>query len=593
MRFFQFCKGRITVSFGALSLALLAGPASGGVTYTCDPSISSTACAYLNSTIAGLYNSTFTNVTASIYVKLGNTALGESEYFLNFITYSQYFAALTTVSQSGNSIQVSAVKALTRVDKALYGNYMVEVNSPLGRSFGFPDMAGSDGSGNNYCPSPGTSGCYDGVITITNAEPLYYRQGTEPRDAYDFYSTVEHETDEILGTASCIDTGGSSLSNACGANILAAVDLFRYQSAGNLVLISTTPGAYFSYDGGQSNGAGTYQKVYNTLADGDDYADFLVPSCPTPHPSVQDADACAGDDANVDITNDGGAEINILNAVGFAVAEQTTPPPTTPTITNVQSAASFQTAQALAPGTYLAIFGSNLSTDTQGRTWAAADFTSNANGTLNMPKSLDGSSVTVGNVPAYIYYVSAGQLNIITPSTIAAGNNIPVVVTVNGEVSATFNVNLQNLAPAFFAWYPGTSENGKYLIAQHLNYTNVGPVGLFPGAATNFTTPAQPNETIQLYGTGFGPTVPAIAPGIETDKVYNLSPTPTATVGGIPATVVFAGLIPPLSQVYQVDVTIPSNAPNGDLALIVTVDGVQSYSGLITVQAPATTIDAP
>jgi len=61
---------------------------------------------------------------------------------------------------------------------------------------------------------------------------------------------------------------------------------------------------------------------------------------------------------------------------------------------------------------------------------------------------------------------------------------------------------------------------------------------------------------------------------------------PTATFGTAPATVVFGGLIPPLSQVYQFNVTIPPNAPNGDSPLVVTVNGTQSFSGLITVQGP-------
>ena len=61
-------------------------------------------------------------------------------------------------------------------------------------------------------------------------------------------------------------------------------------------------------------------------------------------------------------------------------------------------------------------------------------------------------------------------------------------------------------------------------------------------------------------------TSPPIAPGIETDKIYNLSPTPTATLCGIPATVAFAALTPPLGQIYQFNVTIPANAPDGDVA---------------------------
>jgi len=259
-----------------------------------------------------------------------------------------------------------------------------------------------------------------------------------------------------------------------------------------------------------------------------------------------------------------------------------------PTITNVENAATYQ--PTLAPSTYASIFGQNLSTTTPGRNWTAADFTTNSNGTLNMPTSLDGTSVTVGGVPAYINYISPGQVNIITPPNIAPGSNIPVVVTVDGLVTAlqesapAFNITIQSLAPSFFTWQPATPDYGKYLVAQHANYTDIGKVGLFPGTPASFTTPAKPGETIILYGTGFGPTSPPIANGIETDKDYTLSPMPTATFGGEPATVAFAGLIPPLSQVYQVNVTIPSDAPNGDSPLVVTVNGTQSFSGLITVQ---------
>jgi uncharacterized protein (TIGR03437 family) len=550
-------------------------PSFAALSYTCDPGISATVCSYLNSTIAPLYNNTFTNVNAAIYVQYGATGLGESFYGLNFITYSSYRAALTTASQSGNAIQISAVNELNSLDIPLYGNFMVAITSALGRSLDLGSAGVTTSAG--FCASPGQGFCYDGIVTVTNGTPLYYRTGTEAYDAYDFYSVVEHETDEILGTASCVATTGTSLANECGSNVLSAVDLFRFQSAGNLVLSSTTPGAYFSYNGGQTNGAGKYQKVYNTLDNGDDYADFLssTPLCQTQQ-SIQDAEGCPGFDAGLDITNDGGAEINILNAIGYKL-----PPP--PSITNIQNAATFQTAQALAPGTYLAVFGSNLSTDATGRTWGAADFIQNSSGTYNIPVSLDGTSVTVGGVPGYVYYVSATQLNILTPSTVAPGNNIPVVVTVKGQPGAAFSINLTSLAPSFFA-YP--EDNGIYLIAQHLDYTDVGRAGLIPNAPANFTTPAKPGETIQLYGTGFGPTSPPIAAGIETDKVYNLRPTPTATVNGTPAAVVFAGLIPPETRIYQVDVTIPPNAPNGDLPLVVTVNGVQSFSGLITVQGP-------
>jgi uncharacterized protein (TIGR03437 family) len=251
-----------------------------------------------------------------------------------------------------------------------------------------------------------------------------------------------------------------------------------------------------------------------------------------------------------------------------------------PTITNVQNAATYQTT--LAPNTYAIVFGSDLSTTSPGRSWTAADFKTNGDGTVSMPNSLDGTSVSINGTPAYISYISPGQINIVIPD-IPSGN-ANVVVTMNGQTSVSFPISLQPLAPSFFTWQPNTPDYGKYLIAQHTDYSDVGKTGLFPGATPAFTTPAKPGETITLYATGFGPTSPPIAAGIQTDKVYALSPSPTATLGNLPAQVVFAGLIPPLSQVYQVNVTIPSNAPDGDQALVLNVNSTLSYSGLITVQ---------
>ena len=255
-----------------------------------------------------------------------------------------------------------------------------------------------------------------------------------------------------------------------------------------------------------------------------------------------------------------------------------------PAITNVQNGASFQTT--LAASTYGSIIGQNLSTDPPaGRVWAGSDFTKNSDGTLNAPTSLDGTSVTVAGKGAYIYYVSPTQINFITPAGTATGNGVPVVVTVNGQSSPPFSVVLQDVAPAFFEFFPGTADNGKYFAAAHAaNGTYIGKVGLYPGTPANFTTPAKPGETITLYGTGFGPTAPSIAPGIVTDKLYNLSPTPTATMGNINAPVAFAGLVTGFFQVYQFNIVVPPAAPDGDLPLVVNVNGTLSFSGLITVQ---------
>lgn len=258
-----------------------------------------------------------------------------------------------------------------------------------------------------------------------------------------------------------------------------------------------------------------------------------------------------------------------------------------PAISNVLNGASY--LSTLAANTYATVYGANLST-VSFDTWSNS-FTTNPDGTLAMPTSLDGTTIRVAGTPAYIVFVSPTQVNFITPNTTATGNGVPVALSVNGTPSASFSVTLQSggLAPSFFTWQPSTSDYGKYLIAQHqATGTNVGKVGLFPGTAADFTTPAKPGEIIVLYGTAFGPTTPPIPNGIETDPtgstLYRLSPTPTVTLGGVNCNVVFAGLAPGLSQVYQFDVTVPTSLTAADYPLLVTVSGIQSVSGLITVQ---------
>jgi hypothetical protein len=340
-----------------LFVGVFAAPlATGSLVYTCDPSVAAATCTYLNTTIAGQYNSTFTNANADIYIQYGTTGLGESTTgFFNLVTYSAYVAALNANTHK-DALQISALSALSTFDSGEYGSDDVELTSALAQALdlGGSVIGGLSGttSNGNLCSNPGiAAGCYNGIITITNdpGTPLYYDNlgGSEPTDAYDYYGVVEHETDEVLGTASCMDTqSGGVLTDDCDAAAAnghtgnpSAIDLYRYNSAGHLALnasyigLAGAPaGAYFSYNGGATNGAvgrGGSPKVYNTLANGDDYADFIAssPDCGT-NQAIQDATGCPGEDAGLTIKNDGGSETNLLNAVGYDIAS-TTPEPGT------------------------------------------------------------------------------------------------------------------------------------------------------------------------------------------------------------------------------------------------------------------------
>ena len=87
----------------------------------------------------------------------------------------------------------------------------------------------------------------------------------------------------------------------------------------------------------------------------------------------------------------------------------------------VVSAAAFKPAAGAAPGTWIEIFGTNLSAST--RSWSNSDFTGNA-----APTSLDGVSVTIGGKNAYVDYVSPMQVNAQVPDGVQIGSGVAVVV---------------------------------------------------------------------------------------------------------------------------------------------------------------------
>jgi uncharacterized protein (TIGR03437 family) len=150
---------------------------------------------------------------------------------------------------------------------------------------------------------------------------------------------------------------------------------------------------------------------------------------------------------------------------------------------------------------------------------------------------------------------------------------VQVVVTNNGAATGAFTAQAQPLSPSFFVF-----NGGPYAAATHVNGTFLGPASLYAGV----TTPAQPGETVVLYGNGFGPTSTPVVSG-STAQTGSLSPLPVIKIGGIAATVQFAGLV--AAGQYQFNVVVPSNLANGDQSITATYGGQTTQAGtLITVQ---------
>jgi uncharacterized protein (TIGR03437 family) len=103
----------------------------------------------------------------------------------------------------------------------------------------------------------------------------------------------------------------------------------------------------------------------------------------------------------------------------------------------------------------------------------------------------------------------------------------------------------------------------------------VGATTLYAGAST----PAAPGETITIFGTGFGPTNPAITNGAIVAAPQAVVTAPTVTIGGVTATVVYAGLVS--AGVYQLNVVVPPGAAAGNAPIVATVGGVSSSATAI------------
>jgi uncharacterized protein (TIGR03437 family) len=233
------------------------------------------------------------------------------------------------------------------------------------------------------------------------------------------------------------------------------------------------------------------------------------------------------------------------------------------TVTGVVNAGSYQ--PGIASGAWISIFGTNLCQSTY--LWQASDIVNGA-----LPTTLQGVSVTVNGLPAYVDYVSPTQINALAPDDATLGP-VPVQVTTAGATSNAVTVQKSLYSPAFLTF------DGTHVAALHADYSPIGAPNLLPGAVT---TPAQPGETILLYGVGFGPADPP-----QPSRQLVTTATPLAngvqvTIGGQTASVAYAGLTG--SGLYQFNVTVP-NLPNGDAAVVASIGGVATQTGVaLTVQ---------
>ncbi len=263
--------------------------------------------------------------------------------------------------------------------------------------------------------------------------------------------------------------------------------------------------------------------------------------------------------------------VQVSNSVGSVTSSPATliiggTPVLAPAISSVLNAEGGGTT--IAPNTWVTIYGSALAPLGDSRSWQGSDFVNN-----RMPAQLDGVSVTMNAENAFVSYISPNQVNVLTPPDLAPGP-VQVTVATGGMASAAFTAQAQQYSPSFFVL-----GAGPYVLGTHADWSLLGPASLYPG----LTTPASPGEVVVLYANGFGPVSPPVAAGSEVQS-GSLPVLPVVRIGGIAATVQFAGLISP--GFYQFNVVVPPAATSGDNTLTAQYNGLTTQTPvLLTVRS--------
>ncbi|HTS50710.1 MAG TPA: YCF48-related protein [Bryobacteraceae bacterium] len=238
-------------------------------------------------------------------------------------------------------------------------------------------------------------------------------------------------------------------------------------------------------------------------------------------------------------------------------------PTLTPVITSVVNAASLQ--PGIAANTWVTIFGSNLAPKND-------DWTNSiVNGAL--PTNVDGVKVNIGGKPAYVYYLTSGQLNVLAPADLSSGS-VDVTVTTDVGTSPAFNTTAGDFSPAFFAW------PGNQVVATRQDFSLAVKPGTFPGTST---IAAKPGDVLILWATGFGATNPPYPAGKGTpaDTTYSTANAPTITINNNSAIVFGSALAPGSAGLYQIAIQVPNNIADGDYSIQAGIGSSQSPTGVI------------
>ncbi len=224
----------------------------------------------------------------------------------------------------------------------------------------------------------------------------------------------------------------------------------------------------------------------------------------------------------------------------------------------VVSAASFApVGSPIAPGAFIALFGSGL-----------ASTTTVASG-YPFPSALGGVQVLVNGAPAPVYVVSPTQINFLVPYATPSGTARLQVVTPSGR-SNEVEVTVAATAPGVYSTAANGLGAGAILQA---NFTLVTP-----------QNPARRGSAVLLYLTGLGAVTPAVADGAasSTSVLSRVNGPVKVYIGGREAAISFAGLAPGFAGLYQINAVVPAGITPGS-AVPLAIETAEGFTDLVDI----------
>jgi uncharacterized protein (TIGR03437 family) len=281
----------------------------------------------------------------------------------------------------------------------------------------------------------------------------------------------------------------------------------------------------------------------------------------------------AGNAANGNGSNDGD---RVYTRSYTLTPSAGTPGGTPPAISagGVVSAAAYGAFTSIAPGTWVEIYGTNLSTTT--REWRGDDFSG-----VDAPTALDGVRVTIGGQPAFVRFISPGQVNAQVASNAATGATTMSVTNANGT-SAAYNVTVNPVQPGLLAPSSFNIGGRQYVVALGLDGSYILPPGAIAGINSRR---ARPGETVILYGIGFGPVATSSNANIPAGQIVSAANQLTnpmqLSIGGSPARLDYAGLGPNFVGLYQFNLQVPAIGANDAAPVTFTLGGAAGGQTLV------------